>query len=74
MSEYKHTPLHTAAANNSVDVAQLLIDAGASIDKLDKDGLAPLHIAAENNALEIAYLLIEKGADIDVEGGLEGGL
>jgi len=35
------TPLHCAALGNSVECAQLLLDAGADKDTTDKDGRTP---------------------------------
>eukprot|EP00741_Cyanophora_paradoxa_P012520 tig00020611_g12098.t1 len=59
------TPLHAAAALNSVALVRALLDAGA-----DPDGSgaragrkAPLHLACEALAVDTALLLLERGAD-----------
>ena len=48
------TALHRAAANDAVKVAKMLIDAGANVNAIDRDGAMPLHWAAGNNALGVA--------------------
>ena len=61
----KTTPLHEAANNGYVDVAKLLIKAGADINKGDRIGWTPLHEAVRNGHENVANLLIEAGADIN---------
>ena len=39
--QYQSTPLHDAAATNSVDAAKVLIDRGAQVDARDKVSLNP---------------------------------
>jgi serine/threonine protein kinase len=59
------TPLHWAAADNSLDVVRLLIDSGTDIDAKSHQGdKTPLHMAAQKNSLDSARLLIELGANI----------
>jgi hypothetical protein len=48
-----------------VEVARLLIEAGADIDKARIMGPPPCIIASQNGHVEVARLLIEAGADID---------
>lgn len=43
--ENESTPLHLAAAGGYVECAQLLLEAGAQLDKYQKDGNTPLHIS-----------------------------
>ena len=58
----KLTPLHKAAAKGHGQVAQLLLDKGASPNALDGHMQTPLHWAAMWGHTEMARLLIEYGA------------
>ncbi|EAY13502.1 ankyrin repeat protein, putative [Trichomonas vaginalis G3] len=49
---------------NFPPLCQYLIDHGADINSIDRDGKTALHHAAENSCVEIAKLLISKGIDI----------
>ena len=51
------TPLHIAAVDGHLGVAQLLVDAGADVDKLDSSGWTAKEHAALRGHLEIARLL-----------------
>jgi len=58
----------------SLDLAQLLLDHGADVNKASKSGYTPLMAAAEmkypsrkNQRLQIARLLIDSGADINAQ-------
>ena len=57
------TALHSAATNKATDVAQVLIDAGADIDAMDKEGRAPLYYACASGALDVVKMLVRAGAD-----------
>lgn len=59
------TPLHMAAARGSVDIARLLIDAGAETGT-GQGKAHPLHLAAEFDHAAVAALLLEHGAKADV--------
>ena len=65
------TPLCEAAVNGHVDVAQLLIAAGADINKGDINGRTPMHWAAVRGHEKVAQLLIKAGADINKEDNWE---
>lgn len=56
----RETPLHLA---KSFEIAQLLIEYGADVNRIDNLGRTPLHLA---KTPEIAKLLIEKGADVNL--------
>jgi len=61
------TPLHCAAWNGHVDVAQILLQAGADINDHNRNahwGTTPLHAAAHGDQKQVAALLIAEGADI----------
>lgn len=57
--EYRATPLHRAA---NLAVADLLLNAGAELDALDRDASTPLHRAIGAGRMEVAELLLERGA------------
>ena len=62
---YGRTPLHTAASVNNTEVAQTLLDRGAMVNVLDKNGNSPLHEARRRPAMW--QLLVEHGADVDAK-------
>lgn len=55
------TSLHHAAAENKLETARLLIEAGAPVDAASANGRTPLTLAAKRGHLEMAKLLIEAG-------------
>jgi ankyrin repeat protein len=59
------TPLHYAARHNHIDVAELLLDAGAKLDAKEANGIWPLLMAISNNNMPIAHFLIGKNALIN---------
>jgi uncharacterized protein len=60
------TPLLYAAREGHADVAKLLLDSGADIEKADADGVTPLLMAILNGRIPLANLLIERGANVKV--------
>ena len=56
-------PLHAAVARMDVDIARLLLMAGADPNARQADDFTPLHGAAQNGQLEMVELLLEFGAD-----------
>ena len=62
-----YTALHCAALKGHVDVAELLIKAGAEKNAKDKFGYTALHCAAVFGHVDVAKLLIAKGADINAK-------
>ena len=65
-NNWDETILYAATANNSLEVATLLIDRGVDIEQdNDVGGWSSLHIAARNNSLDFARLLIDRGANIE---------
>jgi ankyrin repeat protein/L-ascorbate metabolism protein UlaG (beta-lactamase superfamily) len=56
-------PLHAAAAAGAVDIAQLLLGAGAVVDCEDADGSTPLHVAAIFRKRAMVDFLLAQGAD-----------
>ncbi|KAL0470746.1 glycerophosphocholine phosphodiesterase [Neurospora intermedia] len=63
------TPLHIAAVDGHLGVAQLLVDAGADVDKLDSSGWTAKEHAALRGHLDIARLLSAHSQAPEDEGG-----
>lgn len=64
------TPLHFAAVNGNIDIALILISAGANINaKVSEEGncMTPLHIAIKGGKVECAKFLVNCGADLDAK-------
>ncbi|XP_052899261.1 uncharacterized protein LOC128305717 [Anopheles moucheti] len=58
-----YTPLHEACAKGHLDIANYLLQYGASHSEPAPSGMRPLHEAVENSFLEIVRLLLAFGAD-----------
>ncbi len=56
-------PLHAAVAGSHIDIARLLLAAGADPNTEQQDGFRPLHSAAQNGNAELVRLLLAHGAD-----------
>ncbi|XP_032233750.1 ankyrin repeat and protein kinase domain-containing protein 1 isoform X2 [Nematostella vectensis] len=63
--ESKQTALHVAAAKGRAGCVKLLIEAGASVDVKEKDGLTPLHLAVYHGNSNCVQILIDYGADVN---------
>jgi ankyrin repeat protein len=63
--EFGWIPLHRAAANNSVAVAKILLEAGSSLSATGTDAWTPLHLASVSGSAEVVEMLIAAGADPD---------
>jgi uncharacterized protein len=55
-------PLHSAAAARQVEIARLLLDAGADPNAAQEGGFVPLDAALQNEDGELEALLRERGA------------
>ncbi|KAH8904674.1 ankyrin, partial [Coniochaeta sp. PMI_546] len=67
MNCFFERPIQVAADNRvrNVDMAKLLIKAGAAVDLTTTDNCKPaIHNAAQRGTLEMVQLLVESGADI----------
>lgn len=59
-----HTALHMTGHSGSVEIAKLLIDKGANVNRPDRfRDITPLHTAALHGQPEIVKLLLDSGAD-----------
>jgi ankyrin repeat protein len=63
------TPLHGAALSVDPAVAALLLDAGAPLDPVDREGWSALGVACANGNWRQAKFLLERGARPEPEGG-----
>lgn len=59
------TPLHLACHMDFLELALILLDAGASINLQDFTKRAPLHVTYSNT--EITKALLDRGADLSVQ-------
>ncbi len=64
-------PIHSAVSSGNIDLARLLLDAGAYPNVCQKMGIAPLHLAAQKGHIELIILLLENGAEVGLR--MEGG-
>jgi hypothetical protein len=67
------TPLHAACACHQVEVARLLINAGADLNRQDGSGAPPLYyaivLATRDDSNELVKLLIAEGAIVNYAPG-----
>jgi ankyrin repeat protein len=59
------TPLLYAAREGNLEMARILLDAGADINRRAANGTSPLVVAIVNNHIGLALHLIERGADVN---------
>lgn len=65
-----NTALHWAAYRDDLEMARLLIQAGANVKVRTRlGGMTPLHLAATNGSAAIIDLLLKAGADPNVANG-----
>ncbi|KAJ1955640.1 palmitoyltransferase akr1, partial [Dipsacomyces acuminosporus] len=60
------TPLMWAVYQEKIDIAEILIRAGAAVNFQDKTGKTPLHFALMRSRSDMVDLLLEKGADVNL--------
>ena len=56
-------PLHAAVGSRSLQVVELIANAGAPIDAKQQEGFTPLHAAVHQGNLEMTRVLLAHGAD-----------
>lgn len=66
-STRKSTLLITAAYFGRLEVAKILIDAGAELNIKNNDGATALHTAVAFSRTEVAKILIDAGADLNIK-------
>ena len=59
------TPLHEACRHGNVDVATLLLIAGADVNLRDEYGTPPLYYAVASGSVACYDLLVRHGADVN---------
>ncbi|KAK7024828.1 ANK-REP-region domain-containing protein [Favolaschia claudopus] len=70
---YDKTALHVAAKARNLEIAKMLLDAGANPGaSWDQEDYQPLHLAALNRDLEMMKLLLDHGAPLDDNFGCDG--
>jgi ankyrin repeat protein len=62
--KYDKTALHYAAEVGSHEIAGLLIDNGADVNELDKEGHSPISIACQNKNNTVFDTLLDSGSHI----------
>jgi ankyrin repeat protein len=61
------TPLHYAARHNHVEVAKLLLEAGAKVNAREADDITPLLMAISNDNVPAAQFLLAHGGDVNAQ-------
>jgi ankyrin repeat protein len=59
------TALHFAARDGNLELARILIDARADVERRSGNGTRPMMAAIINNHIELALYFLEKGADVN---------
>ena len=59
------TPLYMACRGGHTETAQLLLEAGASVDQAKANGVTALHVACHFGHTEVVRLLLDAGAAVE---------
>jgi ankyrin repeat protein len=59
------TPLLFAAREGNLEMARLLVDARADVNRPSANGTGPLVVAITNNHIDLAMFLLDTGADLN---------
>jgi len=68
-----NTPLHQACAMNKADLVKILIDNGAKVNLLNREGWPPMFSAVRSGNAEVVAYLINHGAFLNVKDPRTGG-
>ncbi|GLH16945.1 E3 ubiquitin-protein ligase mind-bomb, partial [Gryllus bimaculatus] len=60
------TPLHLAVEKGDAAVVKLLLERGADVRAVARDGRTALHVAAENGQVKAMELILQTGAEQDL--------
>ncbi|TFH44092.1 MAG: ankyrin repeat domain-containing protein, partial [Lysobacterales bacterium] len=60
-----NTPLHLACRKGELEIARLLIDAGADLNVINEQGMTPLRQAIKSVNIDMVKLLLDRGATTD---------
>ena len=62
---HTHTHTHTQCCiDNSIDMAELLLEYGADLNSRDIEGWTPLHAAAATGNVHLISILVDSGANL----------
>ncbi len=61
--------LHKACMNGNLEIAKILVDAGADVNFKSDEGFTPLYVAVQKNHISIVEYLLTKGVSIDEKNG-----
>lgn len=70
--DYRITPLHVAAHENQIEIADDLLENEADVTLVDAEGRTPLHVAAYCGHEQMTRYLAEN-SDVDVQAKTKGG-
>ena len=62
-----YAPLHKMASDGNPEIAVLLLNNGAIVDKESHDGLTPLHVAASAGNMDVIDILLRYKANINAQ-------
>ena len=62
----RYQALHVACGEGHLDVVRRLVEAGADVNAVGREGLTPLSLAAHSGNRDLAGYLISEGAEVDI--------
>jgi hypothetical protein len=66
---FGRTPLHLTVINNCIDLASMILRAGADINAVDYYGNSPLHVAVFCHRENMMSMLLREGAQVNLRNG-----